>query len=81
MTRKRLAFTALFLVGGCSPAAPVDVAVEAVTQCPGTAIAGNDVSNYQGSIDWGAVQGSGRRFMIAKATEGTGYIDPQFKAN
>jgi lysozyme len=45
---------------------------------------GPDVSHYQGHVNWGAVvagSGGGIGFAIAKATEGTSYVDPQFKAN
>lgn len=37
-------------------------------------IFGPDVSDWQGSVDWGAVRASGRLFGFAKATEGTGYV-------
>lgn len=42
---------------------------------------GLDVSHYQGSIDWNAVAAKGAKFVYIKATEGTGYRDPQFGAN
>ncbi|MEO9235846.1 MAG: GH25 family lysozyme [Polyangiaceae bacterium] len=42
---------------------------------------GIDVSHYDGTIDWNAVQGGGIDFAIAKATEGTTFTDPQFAAN
>src|SRR5262249_36276876 len=42
---------------------------------------GIDVSHYQGTIDWPAVQGSGVVFAWTKATEGTGYLDPMFASN
>jgi GH25 family lysozyme M1 (1,4-beta-N-acetylmuramidase) len=48
---------------------------------PADWLEGVDVSKWQGSIDYSAVQGSGRSFVIAKATEGYGYLDPRWGAN
>lgn len=42
---------------------------------------GPDVSHYQGTINWPSVKAAGVGFAIAKATEGSSYVDPQFKAN
>lgn len=42
---------------------------------------GIDVSNNQGQIDWAAVAGSGVEFAIAKAAEGTGFLDRFFAGN
>lgn len=43
---------------------------------------GIDISNYQGDIDWPRVVGEGgRAFAIAKATEGTGFVDAKFTRN
>ncbi|MFN8470757.1 MAG: glycoside hydrolase family 25 protein [Anaerolineae bacterium] len=42
---------------------------------------GIDVSNYQGSVDWPTVAGSGIAFAYAKASEGTGFVDHTFEAN
>ena len=45
----------------------------------GTAVLeGVDVSRWQGTVDFGAVRNSGRRFVVAKATEGIGYLDPNY---
>lgn len=41
---------------------------------------GVDVSEHQGSIDWGAVRGDGMRFAIVKATEGQDFRDRSFTA-
>lgn len=41
---------------------------------------GLDVSAYQPGIDWTAVRARGARFAYVKATEGTGYVSPQFAA-
>ncbi|MTD58057.1 hypothetical protein GKO32_29360 [Amycolatopsis sp. RM579] len=40
--------------------------------------AGHDVSGHQGAVDWGAAWAAGGRFVYVKATEGTGYQNPQF---
>lgn len=42
---------------------------------------GIDVSHYQGKIDWFSVARSTVKFAFAKATEGTGYVDPLFARN
>lgn len=42
---------------------------------------GVDVSQWQGTIDFGKVRASGRSFVIAKATEGIGYADPAWATN
>ncbi len=48
---------------------------------PPNALPGIDVSHYQQTIDWTQVAASGVRFAIAKASEGTGYVDPMFATN
>jgi hypothetical protein len=45
-----------------------------------TTIAGIDVSNFQGAFDWGPWRGK-IGFAFAKATEGTGFTDPDFAHN
>jgi GH25 family lysozyme M1 (1,4-beta-N-acetylmuramidase) len=50
-------------------------------QPPPDALPGIDVSHHQDAIDWTQVAGSGVRFAIAKATEGTGFIDPMYSIN
>ncbi|MFI6346058.1 lysozyme [Streptomyces sp. NPDC050560] len=44
-------------------------------------VAGMDVSHYQGTVDWAGAYAGGARFAYMKATEGTGYKDPNFSAN
>ena len=44
-------------------------------------IHGIDVSSWQGTVDWGAVRGSGRLFAFAKATEGATFVDRTFPGN
>jgi GH25 family lysozyme M1 (1,4-beta-N-acetylmuramidase) len=48
---------------------------------PTDSLPGIDVSHHQNAIDWTQVAASGVRFAIAKATEGTAYIDPLFSTN
>ncbi len=42
------------------------------------AVLGLDVSDRQPSIDWSAVRSSGAQFAYVKATEGNGYVNPDF---
>ncbi len=42
---------------------------------------GLDVSHNNGKVDWAAVASSGFGFAFAKASEGEGFIDPQFASN
>lgn len=43
-------------------------------------VKGVDISEYQGAVDFGALQGAGIEFVYAKATEGTTHVDAQFQA-
>ena len=49
-----------------------------VTCAAGPTVEGIDVSHWDGAIDWAKVAGSGRKFGIAKATEGVNYVDPTY---
>lgn len=42
---------------------------------------GVDVSEYQGEIDWEVLAEQDIQFAFIKATEGSGYVDPQFSYN
>ena len=44
------------------------------------AVPGLDVSDHQPVIDWSAVASGGARFAYIKATEGTGFVNPDFAA-
>jgi len=44
-------------------------------------VEGVDVSKWQGDINWPMVRAAGKRFAIAKATEGIGYEDGKYDAN
>jgi GH25 family lysozyme M1 (1,4-beta-N-acetylmuramidase) len=39
---------------------------------------GHDVSGHQGPVDWPGAAGAGAKFVYIKATEGTGFVNPQF---
>ncbi|TQF06771.1 hypothetical protein E6W39_37020 [Kitasatospora acidiphila] len=43
-----------------------------------TQTSGMDVSGYQGSVDWSTAWADGASFAYVKATEGTGYTNPDF---
>ncbi|RLV49671.1 lysozyme [Nocardioides mangrovicus] len=43
-------------------------------------VAGIDVSNYQGSVDWASSYSQGKRFAYVKASEGTYYTSPSFSS-
>jgi lysozyme len=54
----------------------------AVTVCAaGTTLKGVDVSEYQGAVDWGSVAASGVDFAIARVSDGTDTVDPDFATN
>ena len=42
---------------------------------------GIDVSHWQGTIDWTKVSGTGMRFAMIKATDGTAVVDPNYATN
>ncbi|MBM2821893.1 MAG: Lysozyme [Thermoleophilia bacterium] len=44
-------------------------------------IKGIDVSSHQGRIDWQRVKADDIRFVLIKATEGVGFVDPNLSAN
>ena len=44
------------------------------------AVAGLDVSSHNPSIDWGTVVSDGAQFAYVKATEGIGFVNPDFAA-
>lgn len=46
-----------------------------------TMIAGIDVSRWQGAIDWTKTKATGVVFAWIKASEGSAWVDPQFKVN
>ncbi len=44
-------------------------------------IQGIDVARYQGRIDFAKAREAGTHFVFMKATEGSDYIDPNFRTN
>lgn len=44
-------------------------------------VLGLDLSHFQGAPDFAQVKGSGRSFVVHKATEGTSYLDPMLARN
>src|SRR5664279_1697953 len=42
---------------------------------------GLDVSRWQATINWPLVKAAGKQFVVMKATEGTGYVDPNYAIN
>ena len=77
---------AALLLGACSGGSPAPEAVghssAAVTVCAaGTTLQGVDVSEYQGTVDWGSAAASGLSFAIARVSDGTTTPDPTFSAN
>jgi GH25 family lysozyme M1 (1,4-beta-N-acetylmuramidase) len=45
-----------------------------------SAVLGLDVSDHQHSINWSVVASAGAQFAYIKATEGTGFVSPDFAA-
>lgn len=70
-----------FDVAGCLPLADA-MRAQVVPETPGEedpkVLKGIDVSSNNGHIDWPAVAASGVRFAVVKASEGCGYVNPQF---
>jgi len=70
----------LGLVVTCFSILPVPVL--ASVQCQGAAVVeGVDVDSQKGLIDWNQVAASGRKFAIAKTSEGLSFVDPMFDVN
>jgi GH25 family lysozyme M1 (1,4-beta-N-acetylmuramidase) len=51
-----------------------------LAQLAGT-LEGIDVSHWQEQINWPMVAAAGKKFVIMKATEGTGFVDPMYATN
>lgn len=76
LTRRKFVKTVSGAAGLALAGAVVPEAGAQVGRLPGI-----DVSHWQGTINWNSVATAGIRFAIIKATEGTGYRDPQFTRN
>jgi lysozyme len=90
MTARRLGSISTLLIAALAACGgPPDTRAEKigwtsapVTVCAGgTTVEGVDVSEFQGSINWGSVKASGRDFAITRVSDGTGHLDPTFGAN
>ncbi len=53
----------------------------AITSFAASTLLGIDVSHNNGPVDWRQVAAGGLAFAYAKATEGTGFVDPLFGTN
>jgi len=78
---RRAVCSVVALVLAAATVAGVGALVTAGAASADGPIHGIDVSNWQGSVDWGAVHRSGRLFAFAKATEGATFLDRTFAAN
>lgn len=67
---------ATLIVVGAAPLAGVPV-----TRAGGSYLTGVDVSHWNGVVGWQAAQAAGVKFVIAKATEGRGFVDSQYARN
>lgn len=85
--RRRLAVTAIGIVGGAAAVAIAAALVFSGVLWPNRVFAsvlpvrGVDVSSYQGAIDWPVLSRQGVDFAIIKATEGSGDEDDRFAEN
>ena len=70
--RTLLAAMATSLVAAVTAVAPA-ASAQAVSK-----VYGQDVSSWQGNVDWAAQYRAGARFAFVKATEGTYYRNPYF---
>lgn len=80
--RRAAALALATALASCAPVSPDEIgaATEALTVCHTTVVEGVDVAEFQGTIDWNAVHGSGREFAIARIGDGT-YSDSTFHTN
>jgi len=69
---------ALLAAAGLAPSTGLGAVV-----CPSCTLSvyGIDVTAFNGTIDWSAIDTSQISFGIVKATEGTTFVDPQFANN
>jgi GH25 family lysozyme M1 (1,4-beta-N-acetylmuramidase) len=62
------------------PRTPTTSVQPRLTQLAGT-LEGIDVSHWQEQINWPMVAAAGKKFVIMKATEGTGFVDGMYATN
>ena len=66
---------------GWSREAGHDAGAHAGRLAVGATLPGNDVSHWQGTIDWLKVARAGKLFVFMKATDGHDLVDPTFLTN
>jgi lysozyme len=71
----------LVALAGCGGEYAVDGVNEGLMQCPTSTVEGVDVYQGDGTIDWAAVNGSGRLFAFAKASQGDYNSQTTFATN
>ena len=80
-----LALAATTLTGCSSPEMEGDEIVEDADElrvcAKGPTVEGVDVSYYQGTVNWASVRAAGRRFAIARISDGATFNDPTFARN
>jgi GH25 family lysozyme M1 (1,4-beta-N-acetylmuramidase) len=64
--------------GGLLVAVVVTSGLGAGSAAAADPVLGLDVSGHQPGIDWAAVRSGGAQFAYVKATEGIGFVNPQF---
>ncbi len=78
-------FASTLLAGCAGPAMVGDEIVEDADElrvcAKGPTVEGVDVSYYQGTVNWASVRASGRRFAIARISDGATFNDPTFQRN
>lgn len=68
--------------GDGAPFETTAVSSSDLTVCAeGETLRGIDVSEYQGTVDWPSVAASGLSFALARVSDGTDTLDPDFSAN
>ena len=79
--RRLVAVSLVAPVAHCGGELDQDQLEQAVVVCArGATTQGIDVSEFQGTIDWGAVHRAGKQFAIIRVADGT-YLDPKFSRN
>jgi GH25 family lysozyme M1 (1,4-beta-N-acetylmuramidase) len=73
-------FRSLFVLGASSALFAMAV-LPAVSVASSSTLPGIDISHHNGTPDWDKVKQAGVRFVIAKATEGDTFTDPQYTDN
>ena len=67
------------IIGALAAAATLTVTLAAASPASAATVTkGQDVSSFQGSVNWSAQYSAGSRFAYIKATEGTYYTNPDF---